>query len=43
MAESILKGFDRVNKVVVCVKKPHVPIGGVVEYAGVQISRERGV
>ena len=43
VAESILKGFDRVNKVVVCVKKPHVPIGGVVEYAGVQISRERGV
>ena len=41
MAESILTGFDLVQRVDVCIKKPHAPIGGVIEYAGVWISRER--
>ncbi len=41
MAESILKGFDLVKKVDIYIKKPHAPIGGVIEYAGVWISREK--
>ncbi len=39
MAESILKGFDIVQRVNICIKKPHAPIGGVIEYAGVRISK----
>ncbi|MDI6780860.1 MAG: dihydroneopterin aldolase [bacterium] len=41
MAESILNGFSLVKRVTMCIKKPHAPIGGVVEYAGVWISRDR--
>ncbi|MFH1860255.1 MAG: dihydroneopterin aldolase [bacterium] len=41
MAESILKGFDLVERVNVYIKKPHAPIGGVIEYVEVRISRKR--
>ncbi|MBU0701142.1 dihydroneopterin aldolase [bacterium] len=41
MAESILKGFALIERVSVCIKKPHAPIGGVIEYVEIRISRDK--
>lgn len=39
IADEIIKSYP-VNQVKVIVKKPHVAIGGIVDYAAVQIVRE---
>jgi dihydroneopterin aldolase len=41
VAADILGEFERVTRVAVTVRKPGVPIDGVLEYAGVRIERER--
>lgn len=41
VAGDILATFDRVYSVVVQVRKPGVPIDGVLEYAGVSVERSR--
>jgi dihydroneopterin aldolase len=41
VAADILATFDRVGTVVVRVRKPGVPIDGVLEYAGVSVERSR--
>ncbi|MCX7983493.1 MAG: dihydroneopterin aldolase [Bacteroidetes bacterium] len=42
IAKSILSNFRRVMKVTVRVRKPHVPIKGVVDYVEVELTRSRG-
>ena len=42
VARQVLEGFDRVDAVAVSVKKPEVAMkGSILEYAGVEIYRER--
>ena len=41
IAEKILRGFHGVEWAQVTVKKPHVAVGGIVDYLGVQILRTR--
>lgn len=41
VAADLLSGFARLELVVVRVRKPGVPIDGVLEYAGVEIERAR--
>jgi len=41
VAANILASFDRIDSVAVTVKKPGVPIDGVLEHAGVRIERSR--
>jgi len=41
VAADLLGGFARLESVVVRVRKPGVPIDGVLEYAGVEIARTR--
>jgi dihydroneopterin aldolase len=41
IATDLLEGFARIDSVVVRVRKPGVPIDGVLEYAGVEIQRSR--
>jgi len=41
VASDLLAGFTRIESVVVRVRKPGVPIVGVLEYAGVEIERSR--
>lgn len=41
IAESILKNFRRVQRVTVRVRKPHVPIKGVVDSVEVELTRDR--
>ncbi len=41
VAADLLDSFTRVESVLVRVKKPGVPIDGVLEYAGVEIERTR--
>lgn len=42
VAGDVLNSFARVDRVVVEVRKPGVPIDGIVEHAGVRIDRARG-
>ncbi len=41
VAADILAAFDRVTSVIVRVRKPGVPIEGVLEHAGVSVERAR--
>lgn len=41
VAADLLAGFPRLESVVVRVRKPGVPIDGVLDYAGVEIERSR--
>jgi dihydroneopterin aldolase len=41
VASDLLTSFDRLEAVVVRVRKPGVPIDGVLDYAGVEIERAR--
>lgn len=41
IASDLLDGFSRLQSVVVRVRKPGVPIDGVLEYAGVEVERSR--
>ena len=41
VAADLLAGFARLDSVVVRVRKPGVPIDGVLEYAGIEIARSR--
>ena len=41
VAADLLAGFPRIEAVVVRVRKPGVPIEGVLEYAGVEVQRSR--
>jgi dihydroneopterin aldolase len=41
IAEVILREFDMVYTVNVCIKKLYVPVGGIIEYTGVSIKRTR--
>jgi dihydroneopterin aldolase len=41
IAADLLDGFPRIESVVVRVRKPGVPIDGVLDYAGVEIERSR--
>lgn len=41
IAEDVLGRFERVTRVIVNVRKPGVPIDGVLEYAGVRLERTR--
>ena len=41
VAADLLDSFPRIESVLVRVRKPGVPIDGVLEYAGVEIARDR--
>lgn len=41
VAADLLSGFPRLESVIVRVRKPGVPIDGVLDYAGVEIQRSR--
>jgi 7,8-dihydroneopterin aldolase/epimerase/oxygenase len=41
IAEGLLKGFGKLNKVVVRVRKPSAPVKGVIDYVEVEIARAR--
>jgi dihydroneopterin aldolase len=41
VAADLLARFEKVERVVVTVRKPGVPLDGVVEYAGVRLERAR--
>lgn len=41
VAADLLSGFPRLESVLVRVRKPGVPIDGVLDYAGVEIERSR--
>jgi dihydroneopterin aldolase len=41
VAADIMATFDRVESVVISVRKPGVPIDGVLDYAGVSVERSR--
>ena len=41
LATDLLAGFTRIESVTVRVRKPGVPIDGVLEFAGVEIERSR--
>lgn len=42
VAADLLGGFPRLDSVLVRVRKPGAPIDGVLDYAGVEIERNRG-
>lgn len=42
IASAVLNKFDKLNEVVVKVRKPQVPVGGVMEYVEIEINRLRG-
>lgn len=41
IAEGLLKGFRKIDKVVVRVRKPSAPVKGVIDYVEVEIARAR--
>jgi 7,8-dihydroneopterin aldolase/epimerase/oxygenase len=41
VADGILKKFDPIFEVTVRVRKPHVPMGGLVKYVEVEVTRRR--
>ena len=41
IADGLLKGFKKITKVVVRVRKPSAPVKGVIDYVEVEIARER--
>lgn len=41
IVESVLEEFPMVSAVTARVRKPSVPIGGIIDYAAVEIKRER--
>lgn len=42
IASVVLNKFDKLNEVTVNVRKPQVPVGGLMEYVEVEITRLRG-
>ncbi len=42
VADAVLAEYGRISRVTVCVKKPEAPLDAVLEYAAVEIVRERG-
>jgi len=41
VADGLLKRFDKVDEVTVRVRKPHVPMGGVLKSVEVEVTRRR--
>jgi dihydroneopterin aldolase len=41
IADGILSKFDPVHEVTVRVRKPHVPMGGLIKYVEVEVTRRR--
>ncbi|KNF09200.1 dihydroneopterin aldolase FolB [Gottschalkia purinilytica] len=41
IASSVIKGFSKVQEIVVTIKKPEAPVPGIYDYFGVEVRRKR--
>lgn len=41
IAKGVLEKYSNVNEVTVCLRKPHPPVKGVVDYVEVEVTRNR--